>query len=211
MSEAPLPALLLSPTSIPKQSQRRKRVQSEASAARGRLTDRALVDEIARGGRAALAEAHRRHHAKVTAAAQSVCDLKCAEEVTQDVFMRLWTLPGRFDAGRGSLGSFLSLEAHGRAVDLVRSRASRFGRERTAARLNPSRGGDPESEALERERAAHLHQALLHLPPREYEVIVLAFFGQLSYREVAERLDLPEGTAKSRIRNGIRRLRKLCD
>src|SRR3954467_10134924 len=93
-------------------------------------SDAALVVAIGRWRQEALAEAYRRHGGAVFALARRLlADATLAEEVVQEVFLRLWTLPDRFDAERGSLRSFLLAQSHGRAVDLLRSESSRRRRE----------------------------------------------------------------------------------
>ena len=89
------------------------------------LSDAQLVTSIARYSEVALAEAYRRHGGAVFGLAKRVLQNGAeAEDVTQEVFVRLWNEPDRFDAARGSLRSFLLAQAHGRAVDAVRSSSS---------------------------------------------------------------------------------------
>src|ERR1700674_4258200 len=104
------------------------------------VSDGALAVAIGRWREDALAEAFRRHGGAVYGLAHRVLrDPVAAEEVVQEVFLRLWNAPDRFDAERGSMRSFLLAQAHGRAVDLVRSDTSRRRREERAAR-GPRRG-----------------------------------------------------------------------
>ena len=92
------------------------------------LSDAQLVTSIARYNEVALAEAYRRHGGAVFGLAKRVLqNVAEAEDVTQEVFLRLWNQPDRFDSARGSLRSFLLAQAHGRAVDAVRSSSSRRG------------------------------------------------------------------------------------
>ena len=93
-------------------------------------SDGALVVAIARYHQEALAEAYRRHGGAVYALARRlVVDQALAEEVVQEIFLRLWTRPDRYDAERGSLRSYLLAQSHGRAVDILRSETSRKRRE----------------------------------------------------------------------------------
>ena len=134
-------------------------------------------------------------------------DPAMSEEVTQEVFVELWRLAPRYDAERGSARSWAATIAHRRAVDRVRSEESRRRREETEGRQQPA-PFDSVSETvgddLERERVA---KALDSLSPPQREAVALAYYGGHTYREVAALLDVPEGTVKTRIRDGLIRLR----
>ncbi len=171
-------------------------------------SDARLVLGIARFHEEALAEAYRRHGAAVFTLAQRLTGERAlAEEVVQEVFLRLWKEPDRFDAERGSLRSFLLANAHGRSVDLIRSETSRRNREERDARLTAESGYDVEREVWDLTVADHVRDALNDLSDGERAAIALAYFGGHTYREVARLLDEPEGTVKSRIRSGLGRLR----
>jgi RNA polymerase sigma-70 factor, ECF subfamily len=129
-----------------------------------------------------------------------------AEEVVQEVYLRLWNSPDKFDPDRGSLRSYLLAQAHGRAVDLLRSETSRRKREENDARRTAAAGYDLEHEVLDLAVADRVKDAVAVLPVEERRAIELAYFGGHTYREVAAMLDQPEGTVKSRIRTGMRRL-----
>jgi RNA polymerase sigma-70 factor, ECF subfamily len=170
--------------------------------------DAALVLAVARYRREGLAEAYRRHAGAVFALARRVtADSHLAEEVVQDVFLGLWRQPDRFDADRGSLRSFLLSQAHGKAVDLVRSESSRRRREEREARLRAESGYDIEREVWDMAVAERVRSAVGSLRPEERRAIELAYFGGHTYREVARMLDEPEGTVKTRIRMGLRNMR----
>jgi len=170
--------------------------------------DAALVVAIGRWREDALAEAYRRHAGAVYALARRVLvDAAPAEEVVQEVFIRLWHAPEKFDADRGSLRSYLLAHAHGRAVDLLRSETSRRRREERDARVTAEAGYDLEHEVWDLAVAERVREALEALPADERRPIELAYFGGHTYREVARMLGSPEGTVKSRIRSGLRRLR----
>ncbi len=171
------------------------------------LDDGALVDAVGRADQDALAEVYRRHGDGVFGLVRRVLgDEAMAEEVTQEVFLRLWHQPQRFDAGRGALRSFLLRQAHSRAVERVRSEEARRRREARAEREAVPDPPDVERQALAALGSQALAEALATLSEGEREAIVLAYFGGLSYRDVAVRLDLPEGTVKSRIRLGLAKL-----
>ena len=170
--------------------------------------DAALVVAIGRYHQDALAEVFRRHGGAVFGLARRLLgDAAGAEEIVQEIFLRLWERPERFDPGRGSLRAFLLAQCHGRAIDVVRSDASRRRREELDARRTAEAGYDLEHEVWDLAVAERVREALGQLPTEERAAIELAYFGGHTYREVARLLDAPEGTVKSRIRNGLRRLR----
>jgi RNA polymerase sigma-70 factor (ECF subfamily) len=169
--------------------------------------DAALVVAIARWREDALAEAYRRHAGAVYAlACRLLADPGRAEEVVQEVFLRLWHQPERFDPDRGSLRAFLLAHTHGRAIDTLRSESSRRKREEREARSTAEAGYDLEREVWDLALAERVKDALSSLPVEERRVIELAYFDGHTYREVASLLGQPEGTVKSRIRTGLRRL-----
>ncbi len=171
------------------------------------LDDARLIDAVGRGDQQALAEAYRRHGDGVYGLVRRVlADGAMAEEVTQEVFLRLWNEPHRYDADRGALRSFLLRQAHSRAVERVRSEEARRRREERVDRENVPPLADVEQQAMDGLSSRAVADALATLNEAEREAIVLAYFGGHSYREVALRLDLPEGTVKSRIRLGLAKL-----
>ncbi|MBK5287347.1 MAG: sigma-70 family RNA polymerase sigma factor [Acidimicrobiia bacterium] len=172
--------------------------------------ERELVAAISDGDEVALAEAVRRHRAPVVAFARRlVGDDARAEEISQDVFVRLWERSDRFDDQRGSLRSFLLAVTHGRSIDVVRSDSARRMRElRDSAEPTPP-PESPESAAVAGSVAAGIRRALAQLPENERRAVELAYVGGHSYRTVAEMLEQPEGTVKSRIRSGLAKLRTL--
>jgi RNA polymerase sigma-70 factor (ECF subfamily) len=172
------------------------------------VSDGALVMAISRYRQEALAEAYRRHAGAVYALARRLLsDNVAAEEIVQEVFLRLWNQPDKFDPGRGTLRSFLLAQCHGRSVDLLRSDTARRRREESDLRRSAEAGYDLEHEVMDLTVAERVHEAVRGLPEGERRAIELAYFGGHTYREVATLLDEPEGTIKSRIRTGMRRLR----
>ncbi len=171
-------------------------------------SDATLVVAIGRWRQDALAEAYRRHAGAAFALARRLlADRQLAEEVLQEVFLRLWNNPDRFDPDRGSLRSFLLAQTHGRSVDLLRSETSRRRREEREARETAEHGTDIEREVMDLTVAEQVQEVVAGLPVDERKAIELAYFGGHTYRQVAVMLDQPEGTVKSRIRSGLRKMR----
>lgn len=154
----------------------------------------------------ALAEAYRRHHSYVVHRGRTLLSSTAdVDDVAQEVFALLWLRPAAFDPDRGSLKTFLGVVTRHRAVDRIRSDAARARRE---ARDDPAAGVEDVAGQIEGHAVRHgLRLALDTLPLAERVAIGLAYFAGHSYREVAEVLGEPEGTVKSRIRSGLRRLR----
>jgi RNA polymerase sigma-70 factor, ECF subfamily len=172
-------------------------------------SDAALVVAIGRYHEPALAETYRRHGGAVRALAQRVVGSDfLADEVTQDVFLRLWREPEQFDATRSGLRTYLVAIAHHRAVDLVRSEAARTAREQRSAEPADTTGYDVEHLAWDLAMAEQVRIALDRLPDGERDAIQLAYFEGRTYREVASLLGEPEGTVKSRIRAGLQRMHR---
>jgi RNA polymerase sigma-70 factor, ECF subfamily len=171
-------------------------------------SDAALVVAIGRWREEALAEVYRRHAGASYALARRLLnDNQLAEEILQEVFLRLWNNPERFDPARGSLRAYLLAQTHGRAVDLLRSETARRRREERDAREAPSFGDDIERQVIDLTVSEKVKEVVAGLPADERQAIELAYFGGHTYRQVAVMLETPEGTVKSRIRSGLRRLR----
>jgi RNA polymerase sigma factor (sigma-70 family) len=155
---------------------------------------------------AALAEIYDQYSSFVYGLALRVVgDARAAEDISQDVFVGLWERPAAFDPDRGSLRTWLGTLTHRRAVDYVRREEARRRRaERDAARAVSA--PDVEELATAMVAAERVRAALDLLPSEQRRAIQLAYFGGKTYRQVAEVLGIPEGTAKSRLRLGLRRI-----
>jgi RNA polymerase sigma-70 factor (ECF subfamily) len=173
-----------------------------------RTDDVGLVIAIARYNADAFAEAFRRHAGAVFGLAQRLLwERAHAEEMVQEIFLRLWEQPERFDQARGSLRSFLLMDAHARCVDRIRADERRREREERTVRAERVAHYDLDLEAFDLGVAEQVREVMGSLSEPERRAIDLAYFGGHTYREVARILDEPEGTIKSRIRTGLSRLR----
>jgi RNA polymerase sigma-70 factor (ECF subfamily) len=163
-----------------------------------------------------FAAAYRQHERSVYGTALRVLgDPARAEDVVQDVFLRLWRRPQAFDPARGELGSYLRLMARSRALDLWRendaaSRA-RDRLEQATVAAEPLRRDDGPVAQFERgEERRFVRAAVAELPDSQREAVALAYWGGLTAQEVARRVSVPLGTAKSRLRLGLGKLRTEC-
>jgi RNA polymerase sigma factor (sigma-70 family) len=138
-------------------------------------------------------------------AARVIGDRHAAEDVTQEVFLSLWERPEAFEPARGRLRTFLGTLAHRRAVDVVRREEARRRRAaREAATTTPI--PDVGELAMAIVTAEQVRAEVSRLPSEQRAAIELAYFGGRTYRQVAEELGIPEGTAKSRMRLGLSRI-----
>jgi RNA polymerase sigma-70 factor, ECF subfamily len=172
------------------------------------LSDAGIVVAISRYRQEALAEAYRRHAGAVFGLARRLLSAESlAEEIVQEVFFRLWEQPEKYDPGRGTLRAYLLAQCHGRSIDALRADSSRRRREERDVRRTAESAYDVEHEVWDLTVAEQMSTALAALPDGERRAIELAYYGGHSYREVASLLGEPEGTIKSRIRSGLKRLR----
>jgi RNA polymerase sigma-70 factor, ECF subfamily len=174
--------------------------------------DLALIEAVVADCGDAYAEIFRRHSRSVASAARMVLgNTQECEDVVADVFMGLWLTPEKFDPARGSLLGFLRLKSKARSIDILRSMSSRKRRERDDQGMDRGLVEDVDCALLASESTSLLRDALALLPAAEQGPIYLAFFVGMPYLSVAEQLQLPEGTVKSRIRSGLLRLRMSGD
>ena len=168
----------------------------------------ALLQRAGRGDEAAFGQLYDALAGLINATVRKVVrDPSQSDEVTQEVFIELWRLAPRFDESRGSVKSWSVTIAHRRAIDRVRSEQA--SRDRLDRESN-KRVVDHDSVADEVETTfeqARVRRALGRLTDTQREAVELAYYGGHTYREVAALLDVAEGTVKSRIRDGMIRLR----
>lgn len=130
-----------------------------------------------------------------------------SEEVTQEAFIELWKLAPRYDGSRGSVRSWATTLAHRRAIDRVRSEQSSRNRTDREAHTRPIQSNDVAEQVVANIDGTRVRKALERLTEIQRQAVELAYFGGHSYREVAVLLGVAEGTIKTRIRDGMIRLR----
>lgn len=177
-----------------------------------RKSDESVIESLLARDERALAEVIEAHSAAVNGMARRVLgDSALVEEVAQDTFLALWRRPGAFDSARGALRSFLLGVARNKAIDLVRKEERlRRAKDDLMAEATTQSNPAPHDEASV-DRRDEIKAALSHLSPVQQEALILAYFGGRTYREVAEELGIPEGTAKTRLRDGLALLRHHLD
>jgi RNA polymerase sigma-70 factor (ECF subfamily) len=136
-------------------------------------------------------------------------DREVAEEVVQEAFLSIWRRSATYCESRGGARSWLLSIVHHRAIDAVRARSARGFSVPLDDELPLASADDPESEVVRTLDREAIQKALASLPDEQRRCIVLAYFGGLTYPEIAERLGVPLGTVKSRLRLALEKLRPL--
>ena len=175
-----------------------------------------LVRRMADGDESAIAELYDRYGTVLYAVAYRIVGQKAdAEEVVMEAFAQVWRDAGRFEATRGSVAAWLTMITRSRALDHIRSRERRERLNTSAARedqvqapASGSWGSDPGYQVEQTERQKRVAAALESLAPAQRQAIELAYFDGLSQSEIAERLNEPLGTIKTRVRLGMMKLRE---
>ncbi|GGI03908.1 ECF RNA polymerase sigma factor SigK [Egicoccus halophilus] len=176
-------------------------------------TSEELLVRSAEGDQPAFAALYDRVCPQVLGVALRVLrDRALAEEVTQEVLVEVWRKADRFDPNRGTASGWITTLAHRRAVDRVRSEQASRDRDQRVSRRDQVRAFDEVAAEVE-VRLEHwqVRRALAELSERQREAIELAYFAGHTYRDVARVLGIPEGTAKSRLRDGLLRLRQALE
>jgi RNA polymerase sigma-70 factor (ECF subfamily) len=173
-------------------------------------TDPTLVARMARGDRAALSELYARHAPRLLALTAGILrDRTEAEDLLHDVFLEAWKSAASYSEERGTVTAWLSLRARSRAIDRRRSPGRSRAVSLEASGQSPS--ADPSVDPARMGDHERLARALSVLSPEEQEVILLGYFEGLSSSEIAERIQRPIGTVKSRTRSALGKLRGVLD
>jgi RNA polymerase sigma-70 factor (ECF subfamily) len=169
-------------------------------------TDEELVERMSRGDRVALGSLYERHAARLRGLALVILrDAGEADDVLHDVFIEAWRRSADYSAHRGTVSAWLALRARSRAIDRVRARKIRA---ESDAATEPGPSGDPIADSVRTLDRARLHGLLATMSEAEQEVLVLGYFEGLSSSEIAERIRVPIGTVKSRVRSALAKLRR---
>jgi RNA polymerase sigma-70 factor (ECF subfamily) len=183
----------------------------------GGVSDLTLLERIRDRDAAALDVLYGRYSAPVNSLVWKVLqNAEEAEDVTLDVFWQIWRQADRYDASRGAPPAWIFTVARSRAIDRLRARHRREDRtvsfDDPAVKLDPlDEEASPDQVASFRQTRDAVRQALSSLSPAQREAVELAFFRGLTHVEIAAKLKQPLGTVKTRIRQGLIRLRKLLD
>lgn len=175
------------------------------------IGDEELMRRVAAGRQEALGPLHRRYAPLIFSLAAQTLDRAAAEEIVQDVFVAVWRKAAAFDPERGTCRAWILRIAHLRILNELRrrSRRPRTAPDPDGLRLASLPDPDPEpAEAAWREyRRATVRAAVATLPPSQRQALSLAFFEELTHEQVADFLEVPLGTVKTRIRDGLQKLR----
>jgi len=170
----------------------------------------ANLQKVATGDHPALAQCYDLMGGAVfSLAVRMLRDRPAAEDVTQDIFVQVWRQAGNFDATRGSPEAWIMMIARTRILDRLRSRASGIVLKSVGDALPESPAADdwPDDLAITREHATNVREALAELPPDQRQALELAFFDGLTHVEISEKIKVPLGTIKTRIRLGLLKVR----
>ncbi len=187
----------------------RPRLRSVPEPAVTEVSSEDLLHRVSRGDQAAFGELYDRVSGQVYGVIRRVLrDPARSEEVTQEVLVEVWQTAARFDADRGSATTWIMTMAHRRAIDRVRSVQSSRDRDERVGHRDLVRAFDEVAEEVEtRFEHDQVREALGALTDLQREAVELAYYGGYTYREVAELLGAPLGTIKTRMRDGLIRLR----
>lgn len=168
-----------------------------------------LLEQVATGDRTAFADLYDRTSSRVYGMVVRVLrDQGYSEEVTQEVYLQVWREAGRFRAEHGSVMSWLLTIGHRRAVDRVRSESSASDRESRYGQFESAVAVDGVDDVVvARSEAARARDCLDTLTDLQFQAVTLSYYDGLTYREVAQRLTVALPTVKSRIRDGLKKLR----
>lgn len=169
--------------------------------------DRATLIRIASGDRIALGELYDRYGAHLLAVADRMLGSRGeAEDLVHDVFVEVWQAAGQYDPARGTVRTWLSLRTRSRALDRIRSPARRRSVDWEAVTASRLEAKDVDAgTALD---AARVHPILAELPETQRQVLMLGYFEGLTCSEMAEELQIPIGTVKSRVAAALRKMRE---
>jgi RNA polymerase sigma-70 factor (ECF subfamily) len=179
-----------------------------------RADDAVLIRFISQAETGALEELYDRYHRFVFGIALAILnDHAAAEEVTLDVFVNVWRGAGSYDSGRARVSTWLAAISRHHAIDILRWQRSRLDQKSLYLDDLPlqqeSGPPDPPEEAESHLQKARIRQAVAQLPPDQQEALMLAYIKGYSQRQIAELLQQPLGTVKTRVRLAMQKLREM--
>jgi RNA polymerase sigma-70 factor, ECF subfamily len=176
-----------------------------------RLADEDLLTLVERGDADAFEVIYERHsRVAFSLAFRLLGDRPSAEDLVQDAFLAVWRGAGSYSSTRGSVRNWLLSILHNRGVDRLRTLAAMTRRQEALEQAELRRPEEPDAAALGigQALAGSVREELSSLPGEQFEVLKLAYYGGFTHQEIAEMLELPLGTVKSRMRLGLDRLRR---
>jgi RNA polymerase sigma-70 factor (ECF subfamily) len=173
------------------------------------LADEDLISLVGRGDTEAFAALYDRHaRAAYSLAYRMMGEKQAAEDILQDAFLKLWRAAGSYRAERASVRTWILSIVHNRAIDQLRSTASRRRtQEKVEASALTSQPSEAFSETWRNSQREQVREALKTLPEEQLKTIELAYFSGYTHAEIAELLGLPLGTVKGRMRLGLKKMR----
>lgn len=186
--------------------------EADRMSAQAAHSDQEAVRRVARGDADALAELYDRHARAVFSLALHIAgDQAAAEDVVQEVFSQAWAQASRYEPARGSVAGWLLIMTRSRAIDRLRTERARpdsaqADEGQLQMLVDPADTHD--ARLFSRDRIDRLRRALARLPILQRVVIEMAYFEGLTQSQIAQRLDEPVGTVKTRVRLGLLKLRE---
>lgn len=177
------------------------------------LGDQALMERLTYQDLTAFRTLYNRYSSLVYSASLRVLrDASLAEDMVQEIFLRIWRKPESYVATRGKFATWLTSVTRNRAVDAIRSRNRRYRHETASPEeqewdVPGDERDDPALTAEMSDQRRMILTALSGLPAEQRQVIELAYFGGLTQQEISDKLDQPLGTVKTRIRLGMQKLK----
>ena len=169
-----------------------------------------LIDKSDAGAFAGLYDRHGR--AAYSLAYRMVGDRQAAEDLVQEVFLKVWRRAGSYRPERGSVRTWILSIVHNQGIDQLRSMASRRRtHEKVESQANTSQPSEAFAESWQNSQRDQIREALKTLPPEQLKILELAYYSGYTHAEIAELLGLPLGTVKGRMRLGLKKVKSFFD
>ncbi len=177
------------------------------------LADEDLISLIDKSDAGAFAGLYDRHgRAAYSLAYRMVGDRQAAEDLVQEVFLKVWRRAGSYRPERGSVRTWILSIVHNQGIDQLRSMASRRRtHEKVESQANTSQPSEAFAESWQNSQRDQIREALKTLPPEQLKILELAYYSGYTHAEIAELLGLPLGTVKGRMRLGLKKVKSFFD